>query len=84
VETWLSAAFADYRLDTACQQVRCPLLAIHGECDEFGSLVHPENLCTWAQGPCEAEIIAGGGHVPHRELPDRISNRIAGFLSRIA
>jgi pimeloyl-ACP methyl ester carboxylesterase len=35
-------------------------------------------------GPCEAEIIAGGGHVPHRELPDRISSRIAAFLSKIA
>jgi pimeloyl-ACP methyl ester carboxylesterase len=84
VETWLSAAFADYRLDTACQQVRCPVLAIHGECDEFGSLVHPENLCAWTQGPGEMEIIAGGGHVPHREQPARIVHRIAGFLSGVA
>ena len=84
VDTWLSPPFAHYRLDAALRQVHCPVLAIHGELDEFGSLVHPENICTWAQGPCEAEIIAGGGHVPHRELPDRISSRIAGFLSRIA
>lgn len=84
VDTWLSPPFAHYRLDAALKQVHCPVLAIHGELDEFGSLVHPENICTWAQGPCEAEIIAGGGHVPHRELPDRISGRIAAFLSKIA
>lgn len=80
VETWLSAAFADYRLDTACQQVRCPLLAIHGECDEFGSLLHPENLCAWTPGPGEIDIIAGGGHVPHREQPAHLLRRIARFL----
>ena len=84
VDTWLSPPFAHYRLDAALKQVHCPVLAIHGELDEFGSLVHPENICTWAQGPCEAEIIAGGGHVPHRELPERISSRIAAFLSKIA
>ena len=84
VDTWLSEPFAHYRLDAALRQVHCPVLAIHGELDEFGSLIHPENICTWAQGPCEAEIIAGGGHVPHRELPDRITGRIAQFLSRIA
>ena len=60
------------------------MLAIHGELDEFGSLVHPENICEWAQGPGEVEIIAGGGHVPHRELPERITGRIARFLSGVA
>jgi pimeloyl-ACP methyl ester carboxylesterase len=29
-----------------------------------------------------AEIIAGGGHVPHRELPERISSRIAAFCQK--
>src|SRR5256885_16697822 len=44
VDTWLSPPFADYRLDEALERVRCPVLAIHGELDEFGSLVHPERI----------------------------------------
>lgn len=84
VDTWLSEPFAHYRMESALKQVHCPVLVIHGECDEFGSLVHPENICTWAQGQSEVEIIAGGGHVPHRELPDRITGRIAQFLSKVA
>lgn len=84
VDTWLSEPFAHYRLEAALKQVRCPVLVIHGEMDEFGSLVHLENICTWAQGPCEVEIIAGGGHVPHREQPERITTRITRFLSTIA
>ena len=83
VDTWLTEEFAHYRLDGALRQVHCPVLAIHGELDEFGSLVHPENISNWSQGPSEVEIIAGGGHVPHRELPERINARIAAFLSKI-
>jgi pimeloyl-ACP methyl ester carboxylesterase len=83
VDTWLSEPFAGYRLDEALEQVRCPVLAIHGENDEFGSLVHPERIRDRASGPVEVEIVAGGGHVPHREQPERIAQRIARFLERV-
>ncbi len=36
-----------------------------------------------ASGPVEVEIVAGGGHVPHREQPERIAQRIARFLARV-
>ncbi|MEG2047347.1 MAG: alpha/beta hydrolase [Comamonas sp.] len=84
VDTWLSPAFADYRLQAALEQVRCPVLAIHGEQDEYGSLVHPRNIATWVPGAVEQEIVAGGGHVPHREQPERIVARIAQFLQPLA
>lgn len=80
VDTWLSPAFAHYSLQPALAQVRCPVLAIHGEQDEFGSLLHPHNIAAWAGGTVEQEIVAGGGHVPHREQPERIAARIAQFL----
>jgi pimeloyl-ACP methyl ester carboxylesterase len=83
VETWLSPAFADYSLEAALRQVRCPVLAIHGEKDEYGSLAHPRNIAAWVPGPVEQEIVAGGGHVPHREQPERMVARIAQFLQAV-
>jgi pimeloyl-ACP methyl ester carboxylesterase len=83
VDTWLSEPFAGSGLDEALELVRCPVLAIHGENDEFGSLVHPERIRDRASGPVEVEIVAGGGHVPHREQPERIAQRIARFLERV-
>lgn len=74
------SAFADYTLQAALQQVHCPVLAIHGEQDEYGSLAHPRNVAAWAAGAVEQEIVAGGGHVPHREQPERIVARVAQFL----
>lgn len=83
IDTWLSPPFADYRLDETLQRVRCPVLAIHGECDEFGSLAHPERIRAQAAGPVQLQIVAGGGHVPHREQPEAIVGRIAQFLQAI-
>ena len=84
VDTWLSPAFAAYTMQAALAQVRCPVLAIHGEQDEYGSLVHPRNIAAWVPGAVEQEIVAGGGHVPHREQPERIVARIAQFVQPLA
>lgn len=83
VDTWLSPAFTDYSLEAALRQVRCPVLAIHGEQDEYGSLAHPRNIAAWVPGPVEQEIVVGGGHVPHREQPERMVARIAQFLQAV-
>lgn len=80
VDTWLSPAFASYTLQPALEQVRCPVLAIHGDRDEYGSLLHPQNIADWVPGAVEQEIVAGGGHVPDREQPESIVERTAQFL----
>ena len=80
VDTWLSPAFADFCLQAALQRVQCPVLAIHGDQDEFGSLTHPRHIAEWASGPVALELVEGGGHVPHREQPERIVARIAAFV----
>lgn len=81
VDTWFSKAFASYDLQAAFAALSCPVLAIHGENDEFGSLIHPENIVRWTKGGAQKEIIAGGGHVPHKESPEQIAARVAEFLA---
>lgn len=77
IGTWLSPAFADWTLDRPLASVRCPVLAVHGELDEYGSTRHPRRI---AEGRGEALILAGVGHVPHREAEDVLVAAIAGFL----
>lgn len=78
IETWLSPAFAGWTLDRPLAGVRCPVLAVHGERDEYGSIRHPQRI---AEGRGEALILPGIGHVPHREAEDVLVEAIAGFLS---
>jgi len=80
VETWLSPAFAGWSLDDVLPRVRCPVLAIHGDADEFGSTRHPESIATLSTGPGTARILPGCGHVPHREREGEVAEMIRAFL----
>jgi pimeloyl-ACP methyl ester carboxylesterase len=83
IETWLSPEFADWRLDDDLRSVRCPILALHGDQDEYGSAHHPERIARLTQGPSRAVILEGCGHVPHREQPARVLDEVTRFLASL-
>lgn len=78
--TWLSPAFAGWTLDEALRRVRRPVLAIHGDRDEYGSRRHPERIAERTAGPCEVVILEGCGHVPHRERAEAVLAAVSGFV----
>ena len=82
VDTWLADEFRDWSLDETLAKVRCPLLAIHGEHDEYGSRLHPERFAALAAGAAQMLILPGCGHVPQRECPEQVLQAVARFLSR--
>lgn len=79
-ETWLSDGFASWTLDAALQQVRCPALAMHGDRDEYGSVVHPQRIAGLIGAHAEAKIFDDCGHVPHREIPERLLEFASAWL----
>jgi pimeloyl-ACP methyl ester carboxylesterase len=81
IETWLAPGFAGWNLDALLAQLRCPVLAMHGSRDEFGSRAHPERITSLAGGPATMTLFEGGGHVPHREQPEAVLESVAGFLA---
>lgn len=81
-ETWLNPKFADWTLESALAEVRCPTLAIHGEHDEYGTAAQPARIAAATGG--EHLILAGIGHLPPKECPDRLAETIASFLARKA
>ncbi|WP_302138927.1 alpha/beta fold hydrolase [Halomonas alkalicola] len=80
VDTWQTEAFSDWHLDDALPRVSCPVLAIHGERDEFGSPEQARHIAGLSAGPSESCILACG-HVPHRECPEELAAIVAAFLS---
>jgi pimeloyl-ACP methyl ester carboxylesterase len=79
-DVWLSAEFTSWSLASDLPKVRCPLLAIHGARDEYGSVGFPDTICALAGGPAEKLIIADCGHVPHREKPEMVLGAVARFV----
>lgn len=83
IDTWLAPDFATWTLAHALPAVGCPSLAIHGDDDEFGSERHPQLIADYASGQVEQALLSGVGHVPHREQPEQVLERIERFLQRI-
>jgi pimeloyl-ACP methyl ester carboxylesterase len=77
---WLDPGFAAWTLTGVLPQVRCPVLAIHGEHDEYGSTVHPRLIAAHGGGPVDTSIMADTRHGPHRERPEAVLARMAAFL----
>lgn len=82
-ETWLHPGRAAWSLEDVLPRVTCPLLAIHGIHDEYGSVRHPEMIVALSSGPSRCEIIAETYHVPHREHEQDIVELVTGFIASI-
>ncbi|AYG60177.1 alpha/beta hydrolase [Rhizobium jaguaris] len=78
IETWLAPEFAAWNLDAALGRLRCPVIAIHGDRDEYGSLAHPRRI---AAGRGSFHIFPDAGHSPHRERPALVMGVIKDFLA---
>jgi pimeloyl-ACP methyl ester carboxylesterase len=78
--TWLSPEFATWTLDDDLRNLRCPLLAIHGDRDEYGTRRHPEQLGGLPPVRSEVLILQDCGHVPHREQPEKVVEAARAFL----
>lgn len=82
VDTWLSPAFGGWNLDAALARVRSPMLVFQGAEDEFGSALQPERIAALAGGPVSLVMLAGCGHVPHRECPAQLLERVQAFVAQ--
>jgi pimeloyl-ACP methyl ester carboxylesterase len=80
---WLDAGFADWNIEAYLRRVRVPLLAIQGDTDEYGSIRQLDAIRAGSGGPVERLVVAGAGHSPHREQPERIAWAIAAFLEPV-
>jgi pimeloyl-ACP methyl ester carboxylesterase len=78
-EVWLSPAFASWNLTSDLPLVRCPILVIHGDTDEYGSVQFPKFICQNAGGPTEWHTLKECGHVPHREQMDTVIDLVSRF-----
>ena len=80
IETWLAPSFAKWSLDEALRRIQCPILAIHGDHDEYGSRAQPDRIAALASGPVTVHLVENCHHLPHKERPDEILHLIHKFV----
>lgn len=65
--TWLSAAYRDWNIEHFLPQIQCPVLAIQGTEDEYGSMAQVASIVQHTSGPAEPCMIVNAGHSPHKQ-----------------
>jgi pimeloyl-ACP methyl ester carboxylesterase len=83
-DTWLSPAFRNWNIEEYLPDVRCPVLAIQGRDDEYGSPAQVEAIVSGVSGPSEPLIINDCGHVPHHQARERVLAEMTRFIVPLA
>lgn len=80
IDNWLDPRFT-HDLTGHMKKLTCPVLALHGDLDEFGSTDQAKFLCDGVAGPTQLHLMTNCGHVPHRDRPAEILEVVANFLA---
>lgn len=62
---WEDALASGWNIEERLQTVRCPILALQGDRDEYGTLRQLQAITANVKGPCAQVILPGCGHFPH-------------------
>lgn len=81
-DTWLTPEFRDWNIESHVADIACPILAIQGEDDEYGTLEQIRGIQRLA-GQTRLCIIAQCGHSPHRDQPDAVTGALRDFLAGV-
>jgi len=82
-DIWLSAEFSSWSLHPAIGNMRCPVLAIHGENDEYGSCAFPEFISKNSAGYSRMLLLKNCGHMPHKEKSREVICAVEEFLDEM-
>ena len=81
-DVWLSAAFQHFDIRNDCTRIDCPVLAIQGVDDPYGSQAQVEEIRP--QGARIAvHLLEHCGHSPHRDQERHTTQLIRGFVGSL-
>ena len=82
-DAWLDPEFRRWNIEEYLPGIRCPLLAIQGEEDEYGSMAQLDAIARQVAGSCELVKLENCGHSPHRDQPEETFGVLAKFISSL-
>jgi pimeloyl-ACP methyl ester carboxylesterase len=81
-DIWLDPDFRSWNIEDYLATIRCPVLCVQGEQDEYGTRAQVEAIK--AQVPqTEIAMLPECKHSPHRDQPERTLERMVEFVARL-
>ena len=78
-DVWLSPEFRAWNIEAEIAQITCPVLAVQGENDEYGTLAQIHAI-ERRLPKTRLLVLADCGHSPHRDRPDVLSREAGRFI----
>jgi pimeloyl-ACP methyl ester carboxylesterase len=82
-DAWLDPAFRDWNIEEYLPAITCPVLAIQGRDDEYGTMAQLDAIERQVEGRVERLELARCRHSPHRDQPEATLAAIAAFVARL-
>ncbi len=82
-DIWLDPDFRVWNIEDCLPGVRCPVLAIQGADDEYGSLAQLDAIERGVSGPFERLVLANCKHSPHRDQEAAALDAMARFIDAL-
>jgi len=80
---WLHPDFRRWNIEEYLPRIRCPVLAIQGFDDEYGTMAQIEAIAAQTGGPIELLRLADCRHSPHRDQPQVVIEAMSRFIERL-
>ena len=82
-DVWMSGEFPHWNIESSLPGIRCPVMAIQGEDDAYGTMMQLDSIARQVSGPCELVKLADCGHTPHKEQPEKTLAAVTRFIESI-
>ncbi|NJD31401.1 MAG: alpha/beta hydrolase [Gammaproteobacteria bacterium] len=81
-DTWLDPGFRDWNVESCLSSVRCPVLAIQGEDDEYATMAQFDHITAQLRDVTQLRL-ADCRHSPHKDQPQAVIDATAAFIERL-
>ncbi|MDD3740561.1 MAG: alpha/beta hydrolase [Bacteroidales bacterium] len=78
---WLGDNFRQWNIEHYLSKIKCPVLAIQGKEDEFGTYKQLESIKNNTKGKTELLFIDNCKHVPHQQAQEIVKKEMINFIS---
>jgi len=79
-DTWRSEWFARWNIEDLLPSIACPVLAIQGADDKYGTARQVDSIVSKSSGVAVPMLVEDCGHAPHQEQPEKVLQAMADFI----
>jgi pimeloyl-ACP methyl ester carboxylesterase len=81
---WLHPDFRSWNIEEYLPRIHCPILAIQGLDDQYGTMAQVQAIAKQSSGPVEIVRLPECKHSPQRDQPEATLEAITRFVRRLA